>query len=214
MGQRKSSDIQSLRGLAVLLVVLFHAGMPLPGGFIGVDVFFVISGFVVGKMLLDEIRDTGRLNLKQFFVRRGRRLVPALTIMLLVTLLITAVFFWSETYIYVPVVAVAALFSGSNIAIPLLSRDYFDPETKLNPLLHTWSLGVEEQFYLFLPISLALILMVMKRETTDPTRHVQTFLVLAGIFSLALAVLGSSELRDALPFGQEFLGFYSPATRL
>ena len=214
MAQQKLLDVQGLRGLAVLLVVLFHTGLPLSGGFIGVDVFFVISGFVVGKMLFDEIHRSRRLNLKRFFARRARRLVPALAVMLLAVVLITSIFFWGETYLYVPVLALTALLSVSNIAIPLVSKDYFDPETKLNPLLHTWSLGVEEQFYIFFPLLIAVILMATAKGNASKTRVIKGCLVLAGSISFALSVLGSSWLRGALPFGQEFVGFYSPATRL
>src|SRR5437764_8468565 len=78
-------DIQGLRALAVLAVVIFHAGLPLPGGFVGVDVFFVISGFVITGMLLPEIGSTNRLDFANFYTRRGRRLLPALALMLVIT---------------------------------------------------------------------------------------------------------------------------------
>ncbi len=85
-------DVQGLRALAVVLVVIFHTGLALPGGFIGVDVFFVISGFVIVRMLSSELTATGTLSLRRFYLRRARRLMPALGLMLAVVLLLSVVF--------------------------------------------------------------------------------------------------------------------------
>ena len=82
---RRRLDVQGLRAVAVLMVIAFHAGVPMPGGFVGVDVFFVISGFVITLMLVAERERTGRLRLGQFYLRRFRRLTPALALMVLVT---------------------------------------------------------------------------------------------------------------------------------
>ena len=85
-------DIQGLRGIAVLLVVIYHSGVGLPGGFVGVDVFFVISGFVISQLLLRELRQTGTVRLRDFYVRRARRLLPALALVTIVTLAFSILF--------------------------------------------------------------------------------------------------------------------------
>ena len=92
--QRESyfrSDIQGLRGIAVLLVVIYHTGFAFPGGFIGVDMFFVISGFVITQVLLREYEETGKISLSHFYARRARRLIPALSVVTIFTLLISLV---------------------------------------------------------------------------------------------------------------------------
>ena len=85
------ADIQGLRGIAVLLVVVYHTGLALPGGFVGVDMFFVISGFVITQVLIREYEETGRIKLGHFYARRARRLIPALSIVTIFTLLISLV---------------------------------------------------------------------------------------------------------------------------
>lgn len=136
-------DIQGLRAVAVLAVVVFHAGLLLPGGYLGVDMFFVISGYVVGGLLLRKTE-----SLKSFWVARFMRLVPASVVLIVVTLLFFLVFFWADSYRSLPLTALAGLFFGANIAIEVTTGDYFDAEATVNPLLHIWSLSVEEQIYL------------------------------------------------------------------
>jgi peptidoglycan/LPS O-acetylase OafA/YrhL len=144
-------DIEGLRGLAILLVVLFHAGVPaLRGGFVGVDVFFVLSGFFITAMLARELSETGDVDVNAFYTRRALRLLPALLITLVVTL---GAVFW----LYAPIdrAAIAAdaravALYGGNMAFASGAVDYFG--TGDNPLLHTWSLAVEEQFYLVWPL--------------------------------------------------------------
>lgn len=140
-------DIQGLRGIAVLLVVLFHADLGLPGGFVGVDVFFVISGFVIARMLLAELDATGRINFAEFYARRARRLLPALALLTIVVL--------SPTGAQQLAASTAMAASGFVANFHFVqSAGYFDPAERTNPFLHTWSLAVEEQFYLVLPITL------------------------------------------------------------
>jgi peptidoglycan/LPS O-acetylase OafA/YrhL len=145
------SDIEGLRGIAILLVVLFHAGVSgLRGGFVGVDVFFVLSGFFITGMLARELHETGDVDVNAFYTRRALRLLPALLVTLLVTL---GAVFW----LYAPIdrAAIAAdaravAMYGGNIAFAGGAVDYFS--TGDHPLLHTWSLAVEEQFYLIWPL--------------------------------------------------------------
>jgi len=148
-------DIDGMRALAVLSVVAFHAGIyQLSGGFVGVDVFFVISGFLITSLILNA-QDQGRFSLRDFYVRRILRIAPALVMMVLVS---TAIF----VFLTPPVLSkklegstFSALLSYSNIWF-YLTTDYFDNNSD-NPLLHTWSLAVEEQFYMVLPLLLILV---------------------------------------------------------
>ncbi|WP_374605111.1 acyltransferase family protein [Arenimonas sp.] len=148
--------IEGLRGIAILLVVLAHAGVPgMAAGFIGVDVFFVISGFLITGLLTEELKANGKVDYWAFFARRARRLAPAL--LLMVAMVSTAVIalipksawglhldsgFWS-------------LLWASNIYFTFAGYEYFGPSATESLFLHTWSLGVEEQFYLVWPFLLA-----------------------------------------------------------
>ena len=204
-------DIQGLRAIAVIAVVLFHIGLILPGGFVGVDIFFVISGFVITLTLLRVREKTGKISLKQFYLRRFRRLAPALAIVILFTLVASA-FVLSPlgTQQNAALTALAATLSLGNVAIALTTGNYFDAPAELNPLLHTWSLGVEEQFYLVFPLAIVIVLMVVKNRIS--TRATMTWVV--GIISLVSFLLTVG--RDLLPHpidDSEFFGFYSPVTR-
>jgi len=133
-------------------VLLYHAGVPgLAGGFIGVDVFYVISGFLITGLLLRELRATGTVSLPRFYARRARRLLPAAMVVLAVTMAISA-------FVLPPLevpdvagdVATSALYVG-NVHFALQATDYLQADVAPSPVLHFWSLGVEEQFYLFWP---------------------------------------------------------------
>mgnify|MGYP000010433901 CR=1 FL=1 len=146
-------EIDGLRALAVLPVILFHAGFaPLRGGFVGVDIFFVISGYLITTIIADEI-ERGSFSLIKFYERRARRILPALFFVMLCTL--PFAWFWmlpneltqfSETLIAVPLFYSNILF--------YLTSGYFETASELKPLLHTWSLAVEEQFYVLFPLFL------------------------------------------------------------
>lgn len=146
-------EIDGLRALAVLPVILYHAGVPgFPGGFAGVDIFFVISGFLITGILLNELQQE-RFSLAHFYERRARRILPALFIVLALTVPLA----W---WLLLP--HELADFGESLIAVALFvsnflfwqQSDYFAPTAEFIPLLHTWSLAVEEQFYLFFPLLL------------------------------------------------------------
>jgi peptidoglycan/LPS O-acetylase OafA/YrhL len=148
-------DIEGLRGVAVLLVVFFHAGLlsnaPLqvPGGFIGVDLFFVVSGFLITGLLIREREKTGRVNFAKFYARRVRRILPAAAVVLLITIPLSSVL---VTLVQRPDVmqdGAASALSIANIRFAM-TTDYFNP-VSYSPFLHFWSLGVEEQFYLVWP---------------------------------------------------------------
>ena len=150
-------DIQGLRAVAVILVIFYHSGLPgLPGGFIGVDVFFVISGYLITGLLLRELSRSHTVSLTRFYARRFRRLLPAATLVLVATIT-TAWFAYSPLALkQFSSSAVATAVYLSNVLFAHRSTDYLAEDTGANPLLHTWSLGVEEQFYLVWPLLLLL----------------------------------------------------------
>jgi peptidoglycan/LPS O-acetylase OafA/YrhL len=139
-----------------MLVVIFHAfPEAMPGGFIGVDIFFVISGFLITGIIVREL-ERKRFSLPGFYNRRIRRIFPALIVVLCVTLVLGWLWMLPAAYAQLSgdVLASAAFFA--NIAL-LLQSGYFDIESARKPLLHLWSLGIEEQFYLFWPLMLMLV---------------------------------------------------------
>ncbi len=150
----RRADIQGLRALAVLLVVAYHAGLPLHGGFAGVDVFFVISGFVITATLVRELSETGRIRLGHFYARRVRRLFPALTVMLVFVALVGTLGSPIAAQETAGMTGIAATLFSANYYLYHLGSGYFDVAAGLNPLLHTWTLAVEEQFYLVFPVLL------------------------------------------------------------
>ncbi|MFT3725001.1 MAG: acyltransferase family protein [Hyphomonadaceae bacterium] len=175
-------DIDGLRTLAVLPVILFHAKIPgFSGGYVGVDIFFVISGYLITGLLLREYQD-GHFSILSFYDRRIRRILPALGFMLLiVTILAATLMLPSRLINYSHNLASAAL-SISNIWF-WRSADYFAPSSELNPLLHTWSLGVEEQFYVVLPLIIWAVIRLGWQ------RNIRWLFAAMAVLSLALAEL-------------------------
>ncbi|HZG66666.1 MAG TPA: acyltransferase family protein, partial [Herpetosiphonaceae bacterium] len=155
--------LDGLRAIAVIAVLLFHAGLDLRGGFLGVESFFVLSGFLITGLLLAEWREHGRVDLGRFWLRRARRLLPALFLVLASTLLYAIMFLPSELAEVRSNVA-AALLYVMNWQLVWTDRPYFDPSVRPPLLQHLWSLAVEEQFYLLWPLLfVALVRMVRVR---------------------------------------------------
>jgi peptidoglycan/LPS O-acetylase OafA/YrhL len=148
-------DIQGLRAIAVVLVILAHSGIPwVAGGFVGVDVFFVLSGFLITSLLLQEHEASGRLSFGAFYVRRLRRLLPALIAVVGVTALMVVLLFpEADRRLILASMPFAATWT-SNLFFVLREQDYFNELGEKDVFLHTWSLGVEEQFYLLWPVLL------------------------------------------------------------
>jgi len=177
-------DIEGLRALAVLLVIAFHARiLNCQGGFIGVDVFFVLSGYLITGLLVEEVLQTGKLLLVPFYARRIRRLLPASTAMLL-GVVIGARFILppiEQSALSASVQATSAYLSNAYFA--RISSDYFGPDVVGNALLHTWSLAVEEQFYFVWPLLILFASQVRRSR---------------GAFSLVMLVVGAVSLAASV----------------
>jgi peptidoglycan/LPS O-acetylase OafA/YrhL len=144
------SDIDGLRAVAVVVVLLFHAKLGLPGGFVGVDVFFVISGFLITRILLKEYNSANGVNLLNFWERRVRRIFPALLFVLVLTVVIGWFVFLPSAYYNLAKSIIAQAFFAGNFYF-YFNQGYFTESVNPEPLLHTWSLAVEEQFYILFP---------------------------------------------------------------
>jgi peptidoglycan/LPS O-acetylase OafA/YrhL len=149
-------DIDGLRAIAVVPVVLFHADLNVfSGGFVGVDVFFVISGFLITSLIGAEIKKDV-FTVTSFYERRIRRIFPALFVVTMFSYILAFSLFMPEQFLEFGKSVVAATLFSSNILF-WLESGYFDGPAEMKPLLHTWSLAVEEQFYIIFPIFLILI---------------------------------------------------------
>ena len=157
-GIRYIPAIDGLRAVAVIAVMLYHLGFKwIPGGFLGVDLFFVISGYVITRLLLDSIQRSGGLDLRAFYVARIRRLLPPLVFMIITTTIVVGL--WApDTMRRFLGDAPFALFGGMNWWLVFRHTDYFEAIGRPPLLQHTWSLGVEAQFYLLWPLILLLVL--------------------------------------------------------
>nr|WP_321979671.1 acyltransferase family protein [uncultured Cohaesibacter sp.] len=195
-------DIDGVRAFAVLSVFLFHLNFAfIPGGFVGVDVFYVISGYVILRSMLPDIID-GKFSLAGFYDRRIRRIYPALILVVALALAVGFIINTPKEFVSLAESSVAALFSGSNIYFND-RLDYFAAAARTIPLLHTWSLGVEFQFYLLIP----LLLLFSARFATNRSKAIlMTLLAL-----LAISFI-SNVLAVYLLFDSNF-AFYMPITR-
>lgn len=208
-------DIQGLRAIAVLLVLVYLAGLPLQGGFIGVDVFFVVSGFVITAMLMRE-RDRGFIRFGRFYLRRFKRLAPALAVVTSFTVLASALLLsplgsQQESAL----TAIGATTFVANIVIARTTGGYFDAPAEGNPLLHTWSLSVEEQFYFAFPLLLALCWGFGEANRRRMLPIAVVGFVALGSFALAVVGPGGIPAPTTLllALNNLVLGFYSPVTR-
>jgi peptidoglycan/LPS O-acetylase OafA/YrhL len=187
------ADIDGLRAVSILLVIGFHAGF-LSGGFIGVDVFFVISGFLITRIILTQVK-AGTFSPLDFYARRVRRIFPALIVVLAVTYLIGWFVLLPEGFSLLGKSMVAGVAFVSNL-FQVSQLGYFAPDAAENPLLHLWSLGIEEQFYIFWPLLLLMMSQSRKRRL---------WMAAIAIASFAAGLL--------IFFGHQEWSFYSPLSR-
>lgn len=191
------SDIDGLRALAVLSVVIFHAFPKyLPGGFVGVDVFFVISGFLISTIILENLR-AQTFSFAEFYARRIKRIFPALLLVLVSSYLFGWFALLADEYQQLGKHIAAGAGFVSNFAL-LSESGYFDNSAELKPLLHLWSLGIEEQFYIVWPLLLWAV--------TKIRLNILTITVLVGLGSFVMNIEGLRKSAIAV--------FYSPQTRV
>lgn len=184
------SDIEGLRALAVLLVVGVHAGVPwLSGGFVGVDIFFVLSGFLITGLIVQEVTRTGQLRFIDFYLRRFRRLLPALILMLLGSGLLASVLLAPGQQMQQAIAGATASAWLSNIHFAFQKLDYFAAGNESNIYLHTWSLGVEEQFYLIWP---ALVYVLLRyKDHASGVSHLRLGMIAVGVISLFASIFAT-----------------------
>jgi peptidoglycan/LPS O-acetylase OafA/YrhL len=159
------ADIDGLRSIAIIPVVLYHAGISLfSGGFVGVDVFFVISGYLITSIILNDI-EKDKFTITQFYFRRIKRIFPALYFFFAVTTAVCFLIYMPADFLAYGKSLVGSVFFVSNIVF-WRESGYFDTASELKPLLHTWSLSVEEQFYIFYPVMLLLLAKYFRKRYT------------------------------------------------
>lgn len=157
-GHRK--DIEGMRALSILMIMVWHAGFNiLPGGFVSLDVFFVISGFLITQLLVEELRTTGRLRLRRFYGRRAKRLLPAPTVVIIVTAFIALFVLPRSEWMSTAFDIIFTALYSMNWWLAAQSTDYFNQSTTQSIYEHFWSLSLEEQFYLVWPCLLAYVAM-------------------------------------------------------
>jgi peptidoglycan/LPS O-acetylase OafA/YrhL len=205
--------LNGLRAVAVALVLAHHGGIPgMGGGFLGVDIFFVLSGFLITSLLLDELGRTGRIDLKGFWIRRARRLLPALLLMVL-AVAVGRQLFPAEAVAGLRDDAVAAFFWAANWMFVAQKTDYFTQGAPPSPLQHAWSLGVEEQYYIGWPLLLIAVAVLLAARARRRGRLASLGGVRLAIFLLATVgglassgaaiMLASDASRDRVYFGTD-----------
>ena len=200
-------DINGLRAIAVLAVIFYHAEFDIFGrndwfgaGFIGVDIFFIISGYLITRIILNELSASGRFNFWRFYEKRARRILPMLFVVMLASFPLAWQFLFSIDFIEYSQSIIAALLFGSNFFFYAATTDYGAADSLLKPFLHTWSLAVEEQFYIILPV----ILLLCHKFARDSLLFV---LLALFIFSLYSAYL-MGQLNPSLNFYFTFSRFW------
>jgi len=182
-------DIQGLRAIAIILVVLSHTGVEIfAGGFVGVDIFFVLSGYLISRLLIFEYKKTEHIKLGSFFAKRLKRLLPSLVLMVSFVTLGASLFLSNYEYILQMSSSLFAATWTSNLYFALTSIDYFSQLQTKDMFLHTWSLGVEEQFYLAWPLLLLFIFTFIVIKPRYTAFHTQLLIVLAIIVVISLSL--------------------------
>jgi peptidoglycan/LPS O-acetylase OafA/YrhL len=207
-GQRAHirADIQGLRALAVGVVVIYHLRPEwVPGGFIGVDVFFVISGYLITTSLAAEAVRTGTVDLRRFWGRRVRRLMPAATAVLVAVVVGTAALLPLSAWTTIAQQVLASAFSVQNWVLAGGAVSYLHATTLPSPLQHFWSLSVEEQFYIVWPLIIVATLLIVKARRGAPVPAIKAVLLVLGAGSLVYSIVASASTPE--------LAYFSTFTR-
>lgn len=209
--ERRLPGLDGLRGVAILLVLLYHGGVSwAPGGFLGVEIFFVLSGFLITSLIVDELSASGTVSLRNFWARRARRLLPALFVMVAVV----GIYYWAAGASHaIPGVlgdGVAALFYYSNWHLVASGTSYFAQAGLTSPFEHTWSLAIEEQFYVVWPLlavlAVRLVPSLRQQDSVGRRRAAVVLAVLAAASAVEMAVLygnGSAAKEARVYFGTD-----------
>ncbi|MEM9303889.1 MAG: acyltransferase family protein [Pseudomonadota bacterium] len=186
-------EIEGLRALAIVPVVLHHVWpSAVPGGYVGVDVFFVISGFLITRLLATELSATGTISISHFYARRARRLLPAATCVIAAVLIARPLFstlYWSA----LPAEALASLFYVQNWHLGFQAVDYFAIESSAGPLQHYWSLSIEEQYYLVWPLLCLVTAHFATRAGSKTLGPIVALIATLGLASLAWSVISTPK---------------------
>ena len=187
-------QIDGLRGISILSVILYHFFPEVfIGGFIGVDIFFVISGFVISKILIEEYYFTKTISIKNFYVKRIKRIFPAFFLVIFISLIFSYFILLPVYLIDFSKSSLASIFFSSNFYFFFTNQSYAAISSNFKPLLHLWSLSVEEQFYLFFPIFILIILKFFKNN------YFLTIIIFLTIFLYII-----SHLLENLYYGSSF----------
>lgn len=204
VGMKYRPEVDGLRAIAVLSVILYHAQFIVfgrdwfQGGYIGVDIFFVISGYLITKIILSELRETGSFDYAFFYERRARRILPMLFVVMLASFPFAWRFLLPGDFVEYSKSVISAVFFGSNFFFYFATTEYGADSSLLEPFLHTWSLGIEEQFYIVLPVLVVLFHRFLNRH----------ILLLFSALLLA-SLVGSAAMATSHPD----LNFYFPLSR-
>ncbi|MEK7411417.1 MAG: acyltransferase, partial [Actinomycetota bacterium] len=204
VASQRRTDIEGLRALAVLLVVAYHAGVAqFPGGYIGVDVFFVISGYLITKLLIDEAARDGNIHLSHFWARRIRRIIPMSLLVVVVTVIAGLFMLEPGRVRELSTVALGAVGFSANFVLYFTTDNYLSGVTPPSPLQHYWSLAIEEQFYLVWPL---ILFVVIKLGRSHWKEWLAGIVVVLGGGSLIYSIVITSSHRE--------LGYYMPHARI
>ena len=187
-------------------MVLFHVGVPI-AGYIGVDVFFAISGFVIAALILRELDSAGTFRIRRFWARRFVRLMPALALLVVVTSVVSWLVLLPQQRDLTAATGIGSMLFVANVVIARTTGNYFDPPAESNPLLNTWSLSVEEQFYIGFPLLLVLALWLLKNRISLRVTLAAT------IAAISLGSFAVMLLADLGVLTQTWLNFYDPIQR-
>ena len=212
---RRLDHVQGMRGVLMLAIVIYHCDLPPTGAFVGIDAFFVISGYVITGLLLREVSSTGRIRLGAFYLRRIRRLLPALALMLIVVAALSALFESPLTgQRTTGRVGAYASVSLANLALYRTRFGYFDQQSESITLRHTWSLSVEEQIYLIFPLLVLLVLVVGHRSGNLRRRRLVWALGAVALASFVVLLVMAYEPKASGFHRPQSAAYYLPFTRV